>query len=80
MEEDNFSESKGEASDTLERELDAFLENVPKEDRRAVRKMIGLSMQVGGVVSPQLELMKKNNTRSHIRIFARTERSNETSI
>ena len=46
----------------LPRELSEILEDVPKEVRHEVKRMVAMSMQMGGVISPQLELMKKMTT------------------
>ncbi len=74
MEEDKLIETEEkDTSGGLEQELDTLLESIPKEDRHVARKMIGMSMQVGGVISPQLELMKKM-TPDHISEFLQGQR------
>lgn len=35
------------------------LQDMPQEEKHVVKRMMGMSMQMGGIVSPQLELMKK---------------------
>ena len=52
--EDEFEEVPEEMKDVLE--------SIPQEARRTVKQMVGMSMQMGGVISPQLELMKKMTT------------------
>lgn len=60
---------KNEADDGEKADdLDEFLEGVPEEDRPVVRKMIGMSMRTGSIISPQLELLKKM-TPDHISAF-----------
>lgn len=62
MEESNKKQepdNKTEDIENLPKEFSEILEEVPEEARHEVRKMIGMSMQMGGVISPQLELMKK---------------------
>ena len=49
-------------------EIENMLEDMPPEEKHMVRKMLGVSMQMGGIVSPQLELMKKM-TPEHISDF-----------
>ena len=49
------------------------MENVPKEGRHEVKKMIGMSMQMGGIISPQMELMKKM-TPEHVSEFLDTQK------
>lgn len=44
------------------------MEEIPQEARHEVKKMIGMSMQMGGVISPQMELMKKM-TPEHVSEF-----------
>lgn len=73
MEEDKLLESGEDTNDTLGEEFDTFFENMPKEDRHVARKMLGMSMQVGGVISPQLEIMKKM-TSDHISEFLQGQR------
>ncbi len=46
----------------LPEEMKDVLESIPQEARRTVKQMVGMSMQMGGVISPQLELMKKMTT------------------
>lgn len=58
---DDQKEDNGEIEDSP-RELDEILEDVPKEVRHEVKRMVAMSMQMGGVISPQLELMKKMTT------------------
>ena len=53
---------KDEEFDELPGEMREILEGIPKEARHGVKQMIGMSMQMGGVISPQLELMKKMTT------------------
>lgn len=53
------SDNKTDDIENLPKEFSEILEEVPEEARHEVRKMIGMSMQMGGVISPQLELMKK---------------------
>lgn len=69
----NIPETKETKPERFENELDAILENMPKEDRHEVRKMIGLSMQMGGAISPQMELMKKM-TPEHVSDFLDTQK------
>lgn len=57
----------------IDKELDSILENVPKEGRHEVKKMIGMSMQMGGIISPQMELMKKM-TPEHVSEFLDTQK------
>lgn len=73
MEEDKTLETEKDTSDTIEQELDAILDGISKEDRHAVRRVMGMSMQMGGVISPQLELMKKM-TPDHISEFLQGQR------
>lgn len=73
MEEDKHLEAEKDTNDTLEDDLDTLLSNIQGEDRHTVRKMIGMSMQMGGVISPQLELMKKM-TPDHISEFLQGQR------
>lgn len=40
-------------------DIDEILEDIPKEARHEVKKMIGMSMQMSGRLSPEYELMKK---------------------
>lgn len=40
-------------------EFEEAIEAAPEEVRHEIKRMIGMSMQMGGVVSPQMELMKK---------------------
>ena len=53
--------------------LEAILDDIPQESRHEVKKMIGLSMQMGGVISPQIELMKKM-TPEHVTAFLEGQR------
>lgn len=65
-----------EKSDTNEdfgNEMDSLLEGLPKESRHEVRKLVGMSMQMGGVISPQIELMKKM-TSEHVTEFLDTQK------
>ena len=64
MTEDNAKEADiqkdiDDEADDLPKEFSEILEDMPKEARHEVRKMVGMSMQMGGIISPQLELMKK---------------------
>ena len=65
--------TKENQQESFENELDSILENMPKEERHEVRKMIGMSMQMGGVISPQMELMKKM-TPEHVSDFLDTQK------
>lgn len=67
MAEDEVKEIDAQKEDSeevgdLPRELSEILEDVPKEVRHEVKRMVAMSMQMGGVISPQLELMKKMTT------------------
>lgn len=55
--------------------MDAILGNipVPEEDRPEIRKMIGMSMQMGRVISPEMEIMKKM-TPEHVTEFLETQK------
>lgn len=69
MEEENKEELNQEHFENeLTKDLDNILEAIPKEDRHEVKKMIGMSMQMGGIISPQVELMKKM-TPEHVTSF-----------
>lgn len=65
--------SETDTSEKIEKDLDSIFEEIPKEERHNVRKMIGMSMQMGGVISPQLELMKKM-TPEHVTEFLKGQR------
>ncbi|WP_024348171.1 hypothetical protein [Lacrimispora indolis] len=54
-------------------DIDSVLENIPKEDRRVIKRMIGMSMQMGGSISPEVELMKKM-TPEHVSDFLSTQK------
>ena len=59
------NDKRDEKTEDLSKELDVLddiLEDIPKEARHEVRKMVGMSMRMGGVISPELELMKKMTT------------------
>lgn len=74
MEENNkLSESGGETGKGFEEEFDSVLEGIPKEERHEFKRMIGMSMQMGGAISPQLELMKKM-TSEHVTDFLQGQR------
>lgn len=60
--------AKDEEKENLGNEMDSILEGIPKESRHEVRKLVGMSMQMGGVISPQMELMKKM-TSEHVSEF-----------
>lgn len=55
--------------------MDAILGNIPvsEEDRPEIKKMIGMSMQMGRVISPEMEIMKKM-TPEHITEFLETQK------
>lgn len=55
--------------------MDAILGNIPvsEEDRPEIRKMIGMSMQMGRVISPEMEIMKKM-TPEHVTEFLETQK------
>ena len=55
-------------TEDIPKEFHEILDEVPEEARHEVKKMIGMSMQMGGVISPQLELMKKM-TPEHVTKF-----------
>lgn len=73
MEENEKNIDEETPENELSKEIDSILENIPKEDRHEVRKMIGMSMQMGGVISPQMELMKKM-TPDHVTSFLEGQR------
>ena len=45
--------------DPVEDALESLLEDVPQDDKKAMRKVIGMSMQMAKVTSPHSELMSK---------------------
>ncbi len=69
----NNSLNSEKMSDSEEEILDGILEGIPKEDRHEVKKMIGMSMQMGRVISPEMELMKKM-TPAHVTEFLDTQK------
>lgn len=78
MEIDENTESKNYTENEIKNEDDrdpfeAMLDEIPQESRGEVKKMIGLSMQMGGVISPQTELMKKM-TSEHVTAFLEGQR------
>ncbi len=74
-ENNQVEESKGVTKDRedIGEEMDSILEGIPKESRHEVRKLVGMSMQMGGVISPQMELMKKM-TPEHVSEFLDTQK------
>lgn len=53
--------------------IDDVLKNVPKEERRIIKRTIGMSMQMGSAMSPEMELMKKM-TPEHVSEFLSTQK------
>lgn len=55
--------------------MDAILGNIPvsEEDRPEIKKIIGMSMQMGRVISPEMEIMKKM-TPEHVTEFLETQK------
>lgn len=43
----------------LPQDLEEFLEGVPEDKREPINRMIGMSMQMSRVVTPEAELMRK---------------------
>lgn len=67
-------ENKEKESNNKEQEpIDIILENIPKEERHEVKKMIGLSMQMGRTISPEMELMRKM-TPEHVTEFLEAQK------
>lgn len=64
---------QNESEEKIPKEFSEILEEVPEEARHEVKRMIGMSMQMGGIVSPQLELMKKM-TPEHVSEFLQGQR------
>lgn len=54
-------------------EIEDILGSIPKESRHEVKRIVGMSMQMGGAFSPQLELMKKM-TPEHVSEFLQGQR------
>ena len=78
MEDENKNVNKDEhenesADNAMSKELDNILEGIPKEERHEEKRMIGMSMQLGGIMSPQMELMKKM-TPEHVATFLESQR------
>lgn len=74
VEECTKQQSQGrEENDSFPKEINEILDDIPQEARHEVKKMIGMSMQMGGVISPQLELMKKM-TPEHVSEFLQGQR------
>ena len=75
MAEDNvLSEVHNQDEETQDLEdFDSVFENMPKEERRVIKRMVGMSMQMGGVISPEMELMKKM-TPEHVSDFLDTQK------
>lgn len=77
----NISDNNNPATKSLENTesldekepFDEILEGIPKEERHEVKKMIGMSMQMGRVMSPEMELMKKM-TPEHVSDFLDTQK------
>lgn len=69
----NKEDASKASENIIDDELDAILDHIPKEERHEVKRMIGMSMQMGGVISPQLELMKKM-TPEHVTDFLQGQR------
>lgn len=65
--------TKDEEKENFGKEMDLILEGIPKESRHEVKKLVGMSMQMGGVISPQMELMKKM-TSEHVSEFLATQK------
>lgn len=63
----------GTEKNGIPKEIEEILDDIPQEARHEVKKMIGMSMQMGGVFSPQLELMKKM-TSEHVSEFLEGQR------
>lgn len=68
MENDNTVKSE----ENFDSEFDEILEGIPAEERHEVRRMIGMSMRMGGIISPEMELMKKM-TPEHVTEFLTTQ-------
>lgn len=67
-EKQSHNKKNSEESGEVSKEIEEILEEIPQEARHEVKKMIGMSMQMGGVISPQMELMKKM-TPEHVSEF-----------
>lgn len=73
--EHSFQDSDDIKEDEIEvpDELRDILEDIPQEAQHKVKSIIGMSMRMGGVISPQLELMKKM-TPEHVSEFLQGQR------
>ena len=75
---DETTSKIGEDSDDNEvfpKEIEKIfdMQDLPKEEKHKVKRIMGMSMQMGGVISPQLELMRKM-TPDHISEFLEGQR------
>lgn len=66
--ENNKEEQKEEVT-----ELEEILESVPKEEKHEIIKMVRMSMQMGKVLSPEMEIVKKL-TPEHVTEYLKTQR------
>lgn len=71
--EENKEKNIEEQDYTNQEPIDIMLENIPKEERHEVKRMIGLSMQMGRTISPEMELMKKM-TPQHVTEFLEAQK------
>lgn len=54
-------------------EFEGVLDDLPEEDRQVITKMVQFSMQMGGAMNPQMELMRKM-TPEHMSVFLETQK------
>lgn len=66
-----LNDEENDISKEIESIIDS--EDISTEEKHTIKKMVGMSMQMGGVISPQLELMKKM-TPDHITEFLEGQR------
>lgn len=69
MENDNMTKSE----ENFDSDFDEILEGIPAEERHEVRRIMGMSMKMGGIISPEMELMKKM-TPEHVTEFLTTQK------